>query len=462
METRLPPNDPEAEEAVLGCLLLDGESIYEVVGLLKPEDFFREKHQWIYQSCLDLFNRNEVINRISVAQELARKGKLEEVGGSGFLLHLLSIVPTPLHIKHYAQIVKRLSIMRQLIEAGGKIAQIGYEAGPDVDASLDRAEDIIFQLRAGERFKDFTPLKEVLDRYLERVAPPSPRPKAEALPSIFTGFYTLDEWLGGLQRSDLIILASRPSLGKTSLALGIARNSAVDYGAKVAIFSLEMSQDAIAERLLASEAEVDTRRLRLGLYSEEEEKRLMDAAGILSEAQIYIDDTPQLRVSEIRAKSRRLYYEKGIDLVIVDYIQLVQGDGRAESRVQEIGQISRSLKALARELNIPVLALSQLSRAPEWRASHRPQLSDLRESGNLEQDADVVLFIYRDDVYYTEEEWEKENPTKPYPKGIATIIIAKNRNGPIGELSLRFIPKTAKFVNLEVRKIDETLPGFSA
>jgi replicative DNA helicase len=350
--------------------------------------------------------------------------------------------------------------MRRIIEAGGKIAHIGYEAGPDIDAALDRAEDILFQLRTGERFRDFIPIREVLDQYLEQAAPPI-RPKEGPLPSIYTGFSALDEWLGGLQRSDLVILASRPSIGKTSLALSIARNAAVDNGAKVAIFSLEMSREAVAERLLAAEADVDTRRLRLRFYTEEEERRIMDAAGNLSEAPIYLDDSPQLKVMEIRAKSRRLHYEKGIDLIIVDYIQMVQGDGRAESRVQEISHISRSLKALARELNIPILALSQLSRAPEWRASHRPQLSDLRESGSLEQDADVVLFIYRDEVYYTEEEWERENPTKPYPKGIADIIIAKHRNGPIGEISLRFVPRTAKFANLETRKVDETLPGFS-
>jgi len=460
---KLPPHDPGAEEAVLGCILLDSQSIYKVVHFLKPEDFFREANQWIYQTCLELTDRGEPLDERTLAHELARKGKLEAIGGEAYLVHLLSSVPSHLYIEHYAQIVYRLSKMRQLIAAGGQIAAIGYEAGPDIDEALDRAEDILFRLRTDQSIRDFIPLRQVLDQYLEEVAQRAAPPKEGVLPHIFTGYSVLDEWLGGLQRADLIILAARPSLGKTSLALGIVRNAAMEYNAKVAVFSLEMSREAIAERLLAGEAGVDTRRLRLGLYNEEEERKLMDAAGVLSEAHIYIDDTPQIRITELRSKARRLHYQlKGLDLIVVDYLQLVQGGGRAESRVQEIGQISRSLKALARELEVPVLAVSQLSRAPEWRASHRPQLSDLRESGNLEQDADIVLFIYRDDVYYTEEEWLEEHPTKPYPKGIAQIIIAKHRNGPTGEVSLRFIPRLAKFTDLETKKAQhETLPGFS-
>ncbi|MEK7281582.1 MAG: DnaB-like helicase C-terminal domain-containing protein, partial [Chloroflexota bacterium] len=271
---------------------------------------------------------------------------------------------------------------------------------------------------------------------------------------------------GGLRPGELVIVGARPSQGKSSLSMSIARNAAVEYSARVALFSLEMSREAVVERLLSAEADVDTRRLRLSLYNEEEERRLMDAVGKLAEAPIYVDDTPQLKMVELRSKARRLHQEIGVDLIILDYIGLVQSDGRRENRVQELGLISRSLKALARELDVPVLAISQLSRASEWRSSHRPQLSDLRESGDLEQDADVVLFIYREEAHTTEEEWEKQNPTKPYPKGIAEILIAKHRNGPTGSVHLSFVPRTAKFVDLQSsgsrRQGNETLPGFSS
>jgi len=261
----------------------------------------------------------------------------------------------------------------------------------------------------------------------------------------------LDSFLGGLQRSDLIVLAARPSVGKTSLALNIARNTAINQKACVALFSLEMSQQALVQRLLSNEAKVDSRHVRLGQYTEDEERRIMEASGILSEAPIFIDDSPQLRIVEMRSKARRLHFEHTVDLVIVDYLQLIQGETRGESRVQEVSEITRSLKALAREINAPVVAVSQLSRAVEWRASHKPQLADLRESGSIEQDADVVLFIYRDDMYFTEDQWKKEHDIdmEPYPKGIADLIIAKHRNGPTGEIKLRFLPRTTKFESLE-------------
>ncbi|MBA7700863.1 Replicative DNA helicase [subsurface metagenome] len=340
--------------------------------------------------------------------------------------------------------------MRGLINAAGQITAIGYEADPDVDASLSRAEEILFRLRHGQSPRDFVHIRQVLDKYFETAATPATEAEGyqAPLPYALSGFTKLDEFLGGFQRSDLVIVAGRPSLGKTSLTLSIARNAAVAQGACVALFSLEMAQEPLVLRLLSGESGVNLRRVRLGLQNEDEEKRLMDATGILSEAPIYIDDSPQLRVVEMRSKARRLHFERGIDLIIVDYLQLMQGEGRGENRVQEISYISRSLKALARELNVPVVAVSQLSRAVEWRASHRPQLSDLRESGSIEQDADVVMFIYRDDYYYKREEWETQFPNKDYPEGIANIIIAKQRNGPIGEIDLRFIPKTAKFENM--------------
>jgi replicative DNA helicase len=446
---KLPPHDIDAEEAVIGSLLIDGTAIYKIAAFLQQSDFYSERNLWIYGACLSLYQRNEAINQITVAQELARVGKLEVCGGAAYLSHLISVCPTSLDIEHYAQIVYRLSVMRHLISAADEIAAIGYKADPDVDASLSRAEEVLFKMRHGQSLQDFVHIRQVLDKYFEAVTHQELEGYPQApLPYVLSKFSKLDEFLGGLQRSDLSIIAGRPSMGKTSLALSIARNAAVEQGACVALFSLEMAREPLVLRLLASEANVDSRRVRLGLQSEEEERRIMEATGRLSEAPIYIDDSPQLRMVEMRGKARRLHYERGIDLVIVDYLQLIQGEGRGENRVQEISYISRSLKALARELNVPVLAVSQLSRAVEWRASHRPQLSDLRESGSIEQDADVVMFIYRDDYYFKREEWESQYPDKKYPEGIASIIIAKHRNGPTGEIDLHFLPKRAKFEDI--------------
>jgi len=444
---KLPPHDIDAEEAVIGSLLIDGTAIHKIATLLQSSDFYSERNSLIYGACLALYQRDEAIDQITVAQELDRGGKLEACGGAAYLSHLIAICPTPLDIEHYAQIVYRLSTMRRLIDAAGQIANIGYQADPDVDASLSRAEDILFRLRHGQSPRDFTHIRQVLDKYFEITAPEAEGYPREPLSYMLSGFTGLDEFLGGFQRSDLCIIAGRPSLGKTSLALSLARNAAVEQGACVALFSLEMAREPLVLRLLASEAEVDSRQVRLGLHTEEQERRIMDAIGRLSEAPIYIDDTPQLRVVEMRSKARRLHFERGINMIIVDYLQLMQGDGRGESRVQEISYISRSLKTLARELNVPVLAVSQLSRAVEWRASHRPQLFDLRESGSIEQDADVVLFIYRDEVYYSKEEWEREHPGESYPPP-ADIIIAKHRNGPTGEIKLLFRPRMAKFENI--------------
>jgi replicative DNA helicase len=444
---KLPPHDIDAEEAVIGSLLIDGTTIYKIATLLQPSDFYSERNSLIYGACLALYQRNEAIDQITVAQELDRGEKLEACGGAAYLSRLIAICPTSLDIEDYAQIVYRLSIMRHLISAAGQIANIGYQADPDVDASLNQAEDILFRLRHGQSPRDFAHIRQVLDTYFETTAPEAEGVTKEALPYVLSGFTGLDEFLGGFQRSDLVIIAGRPSLGKTSLALTLARNAAVEQGACVALFSLEMAREPLVLRILASESEVDSRRVRLGLHTEEQEKRIMDAIGKLSEAPIYIDDSPQLRVVEMRSKARRLHFERGINMIIVDYLQLMQGDGRGENRVQEISYISRSLKALARELNVPVLAVSQLSRAVEWRASHRPQLSDLRESGSIEQDADVVLFIYRDEMYFTKEEWEREHPGESYPPP-ADIIIAKHRNGPTGEVKLLFKPRLAKFDNI--------------
>ncbi len=444
---KLPPHDIDAEEAVIGSLLIDGAAIYKIASLLQPSDFYSERNSLIYGACLSLYQRDEAINQITVAQELDRGEKLEACGGAAFLSRLISICPTSLDIEDYAQIVYRLATMRRLITAASQIADIGYQADPDVDSSLNRAENILFRLRHGQSPQDFTHIRQVLDTYFETTAPEVEGISREPLPYVLSGFAGLDEFLGGFQRSDLIIVAGRPSLGKTSLALSLARNAAVEQGACVALFSLEMAREPLVWRLLSSESEVDSRRVRLREHPEEQERRIMDAIGKLSEASIYIDDSPQLRVVEMRSKARRLHFERGIDLLIVDYLQLMQGDSRGESRVQEVSYISRALKGLARELNVPLLAVSQLSRAPEWRASHRPILADLRESGSIEQDADVVMFIYRDEVYYTREEWEREHPGESYPPP-ADIIIAKHRNGPTGEVKLLFKPRLAKFDNI--------------
>jgi replicative DNA helicase len=442
---KLPPHNLEAEEAVNGSLLIDGRAIYQVVLLLKPEDFFDEANRIIYQACLSLYSRGEAIDQVTVAQELERWGKLEKCGGSAYLSHLVSIVPTPLDAKYYAQIVYRLSVMRQLIIAAGQIADIGYRAEPDLHRALNQAEETIFQLRQERETLDFTHIKEILDQYFE---PPPQTAGHRIVPHILSGFYGLDELLGGFQRSDLIIVAGRPSMGKTSFALNIARNAAVDQAACVAIFSLEMSCENLVQRLISSEAGVESRRIRLGHNTEQEEEKIMEAQGILSEAPIYIDDSPQQNVMDLATKARRLNAERGVDLIIIDYLQLIQGNGRSENRVQEIGYISRALKALARELDVPVIAVSQLSRAPEWRASHIPQLSDLRESGSIEQDADVVIFIYRDEVYYNEDQWREEHPNESYPRGLADIIVAKHRNGPLGQIKVRYNSALTRFENL--------------
>jgi len=446
IEEKLPPHDIEAEEAVLGSLLVDGEAIHKIAVFLKPGDFYREKNLWVYEACFSLYERNEAIDQVTVAHEMGRLGRLEAVGGAAYLSHLVSIVPTSVHVEHYANTVHRLSMMRGLIGASSQIAAIGYEAGPDTDASLGRAEDILFRIRHSESRRDFLHIRQVLDRYFEEAEPALPSMEDRV---VRTGFPALDEILGGLQRSDMIVLAARPSLGKSSLALTIARNAALEQGAHVAIFSLEMAREQLVWRLLAGESGVDSRRLRLGGQTEDEERRIMEATGALSEAAIFIDDSPMLRMVEMRSKARRLDNERGIDLVIVDYMQLIRGDGR-ESRVQEVSEVSRSLKELARELDVPLIAVSQLSRAPEWRASHRPQLFDLRESGSIEQDADVVVFIYREDMYYTTKEaWERDHPEQPYPKGIAEIMVAKHRNGPTGTVNLRFRDRTVKFESME-------------
>ncbi|HEX7364298.1 MAG TPA: replicative DNA helicase [Dehalococcoidia bacterium] len=445
----LPPYDVEAEKAVLGSMLIDSEGIFKIATFLAPEDFFNPENQFVYEACFNLYERNEGINQITVARELAQKGRLDEVGGAAYLSHLVSTVPTSLHIEYYAKIVSRLAVMRRLISAGSQITALGYDTDVQDDVALGRAEDILFKVKQRRSRQDFVPIHQILGQYFEEAGPVETR--GEEIPHILTDFSAVDDFLGGLQRSDLIVLAARPSVGKTSLALNIIRNTAAKQKACVALFSLEMSRQAVVQRLLSNEANVDSRSVRLGTYTEREERRIMEASGVLSELPIFIDDSPLLKVVEMRSKARRLHFERKIDLVVIDYLQLIEGGTRSDSRVQEVSEITRSLKALARDINAPVLAVSQLSRAVEFRASHRPQLSDLRESGSIEQDADVVVFIYREEMHVKEEDWKKDHDieVEPYPRGIADIIIAKHRNGPTGEVKLRFVSKTAKFEDLE-------------
>lgn len=450
MTDRLPPHDIEAEEAVIASLLVDSEAIYKVAAILQPDDFFREKNAWAYEACLALWERNETINEVTVGHELARRDRLEQIGGLAYLSRLVTELPTPIGVEHYAGIVKRDAVYRRLIEAASRITQMAYSGGPDLDGTLARAESLLLSLSTGQRLSDFVHIRDVLDGFWE--GPGLEAFKGGLQGNIRTGFMDLDTLLGGLKRADLIVLAARPSLGKTSLALNIARNAAAGQNAKVAIFSLEMAAEQLVQRLLASESGVDSTRLRLGLHTEAEERRVMNALGILSAIDIYVDDSAVQRVTEIRSKALRLHRDQGLDLVIVDYLQLIHGTERGDNRVQEISLISRSLKELARELDVPVIAVSQLSRAPEMRSPHIPILSDLRESGSIEQDADVVVFIYREDVYVRKEDWELAHPEgNPYPAGDAQIIIAKHRNGPTGTIHLRFRQKLARFEDLLLR-----------
>ena len=431
----LPPHNTEAEECVLGSLMIDPEGIETVTPFLPAGDFYHPRNRDIYAAMLRLFDRRQPTDFVMVCDELERSGQLEPVGGAAYVSRLLTVVPTSIHLEHYARVVQRTAVMRRLIGAAGRIAAIGYEDEPDVRSALERAEQELFrvtQLRVG---RDFQHIREVLAEYLEQIQFAVGEQTTKA--GVPTGFIDLDRLLGGFQRSDLIVLAARPSLGKTALALNIARNSGVRFNHTTAIFSVEMSRSQIAQRFLSTESGVDSSRIREGRLSETDLRRLGEGLDVLSAAPIYIDDTPSIGIGELRAKARRLHSEHPLDLVIVDYLQLV-GGSVPENRVQEISEVSRSLKALARELNAPVLALSQLSRAVESRSPHIPMLSDLRDSGSIEQDSDVVMFIYREDVYDRESE----------RKGITDLYIAKHRNGPTGIVSLLFQERSTKFVDL--------------
>jgi replicative DNA helicase len=454
---RLPPHDIEAEEAVIASLMVDPQAMLAVVGILKPHDFFREKNGWIYDACVSLWNRDEVINQITVAHELATRDQLEECGGQTYLSDVIRRLPTSLGVEFYARIVKRDATYRGLIHASTAIMQMAYEAPAEIETVFSRAEDLIQRLRGGENFRDFVHIRQLLDAYLDQ--DPAEVERIE-LSAIRTGFTDLDTLLTGLKRSDLVIVGARPSVGKSSFALGIARNAAIMQKANVAVFSLEMSAEQLAIRLLSAESGVDSSRLRLGQNTEIEERRVVAAAARLSEANIWFDDSPMLTAAELRAKARRLAGEsRRLDLIIIDYLQLMQGEttGGRENRVQEISYISRTLKGLARELDVPIIALAQLSRAIENRHPRTPMLSDLRDSGSIEQDADIVMFLSREELYTTPEQWAQQHPDLPesaYPKGVAQVHVAKHRNGPTGTVELRFRERLAKFEDWVLRTDD--------
>jgi replicative DNA helicase len=439
-EERLPPQNIEAEQSVLGSILIDRDAIVRVAGFLRPEDFYREAHRTIYQAMLDLFERREPADFVLLCDELERRGRLEQVGGPAYLTSLINMVPTAVNVEYYGHIVERCAILCRLITAGGQIAGVAYDMQQDAELAVDKAEQILFALTQRRRAQEFVPIARVLDNYFEQLDyAHQHRGQVFGVPS---GFKKLDEITGGLQRSDLIILAARPGMGKTSFVLNIAAHAAMKNKVAVGVFSLEMSRDQLVQRLICSEAGIDSHRLRTGFIEEGEWSKISQAIGELSEAPIFIDDTPGISIMELRTKARRLQAEHDLGFVIVDYLQLMQGSyGRTDNRVQEVSEISRSLKALARELNVPVLTCSQLNRAVEQRPGNRPQLSDLRESGSIEQDADIVMFIYREEVY------DRETTRK----NIADVIVAKHRNGPLADIELFFSGQQTRFADLEQR-----------
>jgi replicative DNA helicase len=418
-------------------MFLEKESIFRAMEILRPGDFYKDAHRLIYQTVLDLTNRGEPVDLVTVTEELRQKNQLEKIGGITYLTELAGSVPTAAHVEFYARIVEEKSLLRQLIRAATEIVTLGYDSQDEVNNIIDQAEHLIFSIANRRAGRTVVNLKNILIETFEQIE--KLYESRGAVTGVPTGFNDLDRLTAGFQPSDLIILAARPSMGKTTFALNIAEYAAVNLKLPVVVFSLEMSKEQLAMKLLCSEAGVDNQRIRTGNLQEEDWPRLSHALGRLSESVMFIDDSPSLSVLDVRAKARRIKADSGLSLIIVDYLQLMQGPKRIENRQQEVSEISRGLKALARELSVPVIALSQLSRAVEQRQNKRPTLSDLRESGSLEQDADLVCFLYREDYY--EPETEKKNITE--------FIIAKHRNGPLGTVEFLFQKEYSKFLSLE-------------
>jgi replicative DNA helicase len=439
---KMVPHNIEAEQAVLGALLIDPDAIFRVNTFLRADDFYVERHRWLYDSMLSLHDRGDAVDFVTLCDELERREQLAELGGAAYITWLIDATPTALNVEHYGRIVERTSTLRRLIGAAGEIAALAYEDTDDVDEVVDRAEQILFGVSQQRITRDIVPIRDVVSEYYDRVNYLYEH-KGETL-GVPTGFRQVDKLLGGLQNSDLIIVAARPGMGKTSLLLGFALNAARKYNQRVAIFSLEMSAEQLVQRLISAETGIDSQRLRIGNLREEEWPNFIQATGALSDTMIFVDDTPSISSMQVRTKARRLYAEYGLDMIVIDYLQLMQGDRRTENRVQEISFLSRTLKGLARELNIPVVVASQLSRAVEQRNDKRPMLSDLRESGSIEQDADIVIFIYRDEYYSPETD----------QANIAEIIVSKHRNGPTGMVPLFFRKEQAQFLEVEFLRED--------
>ncbi len=442
---KIPPNDIEAEQAVLGSMLTDKDAVISAIEVLKKEDFYREDNKAIYEAMINLYNRPEPIDIITVKDELLSIGKFDVVGGLEYLADLPEKVPTTANVEKYIKIVEEKSILRNLIKTSNELITLGYDETQEVNSVMDQAEKKIFDLMKDRNQTGYSAIRDVLvDSFaqLERLYN-----QKEGITGVPSGFADLDLRTAGFHNSELIILAARPAMGKTAFALNIATNAATKSSVPVLLFSLEMSKEQLVNRVLCSEALVDSNKLKTGKIEENDWVKIVEALGPLSEAEMYIDDTAGISITEIRAKARKLKLEKNIGLIIIDYLQLIQGSGnrRNGSREQEISEISRSLKILAKELDVPVIALSQLSRAAEQRSEHRPMLSDLRESGSIEQDADIVMFLYRDDYYNEESE----------SKNIAEVIIAKNRSGSIGTAEMLWMSNYTKFANIEHYRDDE-------
>lgn len=445
---RMPPQNIEAEQAVLGAVFLEPTSLITASEILIPEDFYRNAHQIIFNIFLKLNDDGKAVDLVTVAEELAATKQLEDIGGISYLSELAGSVPTAANIEYYARIVGEKSILRRLIRTATTIATDGYTREDEVDELLGEAERSIMEVANRKNAGAFHNIKDVLVRTYDNIELLHNR-KGD-ITGIPTGFTELDSMTAGFQRNDLIIVAARPSVGKTAFALNIAQNVGTKAGENVAIFSLEMGAEQLVMRMLCAEGNINAQNLRTGSLTDEDWRKLTMAMGSLSNSGIFIDDTPGIRINEIRSKCRRLKQEHGLGMILIDYLQLIQGSGRSnENRQQEVSEISRSLKALARELEVPVIALSQLSRGVEQRQDKRPMMSDIRESGSIEQDADIVAFLYRDDYY----DKESEN------KNIIEIIIAKQRNGPVGTVSLAFVKEYNKFVNLERRFDDAGIPA---
>ena len=432
---RIPPHSVESEQSILGSIILDKEAIITVAETIQPMDFYKEAHKIIYESMLKLNSNNEPIDLITLIEELRKEGHLDSIGGISYLTSLSTIVPTTSNVKYYANIVKEKSVMRQLIKASNEIINLGYDASTDVQEILDKAEKNIFDISQEKSGDDIQPINVVLQDTFEMIEKLC-TDKSEVT-GITTGFADLNKKINGLQRTDLILLAARPAMGKTAFSLNLVQNAALKGDASVAVFSLEMSKEQLVQRMLSAQSNVELSKIKTGNLGESDWPRIIDGMAVLSEANIFIDDTPGIKISEIRSKCRRLKIEKGLDLILIDYLQLMEGEGKNENRQQEIAKISRSLKILAKELDCPVVALSQLSRSPELRKDHRPILSDLRESGSIEQDADIVMFLYRDEYYHDDSE----------KKNIGEVIIAKNRHGETGNVELVWFGQVQKFAD---------------